>query len=206
MVLAGAAVVIACSNPKPVVVANGVDPSRMELDVYCPSYNSPVNSPSQEALFLLDTERDRAPGPSGAYQGSRSWYSGASMWALDADAAQSRHRPGPASTTHLDTTASLSPADFAAEIPRLSGVDARSFRVAQRCPARVTGACATIGFSHVGFRDDGRQAVVYMEYDCGPLCADADYFVLERDGADGWHITKTIGVWESIALLCRARE
>ena len=154
VVLAGAAVVIACSNPKPVVVANGVDPSRMELDVYSTLlHNWPVNSPSQEALFLLDTnvivhldpaERIKAP------DGIRSFDVG--HWMRDAASVATSTRAS-FQRRNLDTGSVSLPADFAAEIPRLSGVDARSFRVAQRCPARVTEACATIGFSHVGFRE-----------------------------------------------------
>ena len=196
--LAVAAVVIACSNPKPVVVANRADPSRMELDVYSTLLRSwPVSSPSQEALFLLDTnvivhlnptERIKAPDGIPSVD-AESWMRDTGSVAGSTRASFQRR--------NLDTGSVSLPPEFASEIPRLSGVDARSFRVAQRCPAQVTEACATIGFSRVGFRDDGRQAVVYMEYNCGALCADADYFVLERDGADSWHITKTIGVWVS---------
>ncbi len=198
VVLAGAAVVIACSNPKPVVVANHADPSSMELDVYSALLrNWPISSPSQEALFLLDTNvivhvdpAERIKAPDGIPTVD------AAHWMRDTESVATSTRAS-FQRRNLDTGSVTLPPDFASEIPRLSGVDARTFRVAQRCPAQVTQGCATVGFSHVGFRDDGRQAVVYMEYNCGALCADADYFVLERDGADSWHITKTMGIWVS---------
>jgi hypothetical protein len=51
---------------------------------------------------------------------------------------------------------------------------------------------STTRFSAVGFSADGRQALVYVSYWCGGLCADQHWVLLERRPDGRWSIRRTL--------------
>jgi hypothetical protein len=51
---------------------------------------------------------------------------------------------------------------------------------------------STTRFSAVGFSADGRQALVYVTYWCGGLCADQHWVLLERRPDGRWSIRRTL--------------
>lgn len=53
-----------------------------------------------------------------------------------------------------------------------------------------------ISLSRVGFSPDMTQAVVYMEYTCGGLCADGSYAILYQENGE-WKEVKRIHFWAS---------
>jgi hypothetical protein len=53
-----------------------------------------------------------------------------------------------------------------------------------------------IGLSRVGLDKEKKQAVVYMEHNCGDLCA-SGYFLLLAKGKEGWEVVKGYMPWIS---------
>lgn len=53
------------------------------------------------------------------------------------------------------------------------------------------------GFSPVAYSKNGGEALVYMEYYCGPLCASGDAYWLSRDADGRWRLRQRIQFWVS---------
>lgn len=53
------------------------------------------------------------------------------------------------------------------------------------------------GFSPVAYSEDGNNALVYMEYHCGPLCASGDAYWLVRDADGRWRVRQRVQFWVS---------
>ena len=53
------------------------------------------------------------------------------------------------------------------------------------------------GFSPVAFSKDGINALVYMAYYCGALCASGDAYWLSRAGDGRWRLRQRIQAWAS---------
>jgi len=56
-----------------------------------------------------------------------------------------------------------------------------------------------LSFSRVVFNDDGKIALVYVEYSCGDLCGSGEWFLLSRDSSSetGWSIIDRNETWVS---------
>lgn len=50
------------------------------------------------------------------------------------------------------------------------------------------GAAGVIRFSPVGFSPSGREAVVFVDWECGPACGHTVVTALRADSSSGWHI------------------
>jgi hypothetical protein len=51
---------------------------------------------------------------------------------------------------------------------------------------------STTRFSPVGISADGRQALVYVHYWCGGLCADQHWALLQRQPDGRWALRRTL--------------
>jgi hypothetical protein len=50
------------------------------------------------------------------------------------------------------------------------------------------GAAGLLRFSPIGFTPSGREAVVVMQWECGPVCGHTVVTALRRDSSSGWRI------------------
>jgi hypothetical protein len=50
------------------------------------------------------------------------------------------------------------------------------------------GAAGVLRFSPVGFSTSGRDAVVFLDWECGPTCGHTMVTALRADSASNWHI------------------
>jgi hypothetical protein len=50
------------------------------------------------------------------------------------------------------------------------------------------GAAGVLRFSPVGFSASGRDAVVYLQWECGPVCGHTMVTALRADSASQWRI------------------
>jgi hypothetical protein len=53
-----------------------------------------------------------------------------------------------------------------------------------------------ITLSRVGFDAEKKHAFAYVQYECGSLCADASYYLLEKEQGV-WKVTKRAMAWAS---------
>ena len=63
-------------------------------------------------------------------------------------------------------------------------------------PAQPVGGLPVHAFSHIGFNPGRTQAIVYVSYDCGGMCGDGHFVLLERSGRK-WRIAGSVMSWIS---------
>jgi len=65
----------------------------------------------------------------------------------------------------------------------------------QQFNARFPDANGWVRLSHVGFSDDYRQALVYLEHQCGAACGTGHLFRLEATTQGDWIVADGLIVW-----------